>query len=211
MDHDGDQEHESERPGIWIRYAASAVLAAAVAAIVVAAIAAGGGDTDGSTQPTAARPLLQAGPPPWPAETTNLQARLASLDLPAEGEAFHAHAVLRVFVNGTQVKVPADIGIDLASGTFSSLHTHDTSGEIHMEATEPYAFTLDHLFVVWGVELGPGRIGGLRSTGDKKLEVFANGTPVDPRTYVLKDKDKVIVAYGEPGSAPSAFPAAWHK
>lgn len=42
-------------------------------------------------------------------------------------------------------------------------------------------------------------------TGDKKLEVFADGKRVDPRTYELKDNDRLVVAYGRPGSAPTTF------
>lgn len=196
----------AERRGRWIRYAASGILAVAVVAIVVAAITAGGAGTSGtSTTAGQASSALQTGAPPWPPETSGLQARLAGLDLPAEGESFHAHAVLRVFIDGQQVDVPANIGIDPASGTMASLHTHDDSGKIHMEAAQPHAFTLDHFFTVWGVTFGRQQLGGLKATSDKTLEVFANGKPVDPRTYALKDNDKLVVAYGKPGSAPRTF------
>lgn len=110
-----------------------------------------------------------------------------------------------MFIDGERIEVPADIGIDPGSGTMASLHTHDDSGQIHLEAAEPYAFTLDHVFTVWGVEFARDQLGGMKETTEKKLEVFANGRPVDPRTYVLKDGDKVVVAYGKSGSVPRTF------
>ena len=195
----------AERRGRWTRYAASGILAVAVAAIVVAAITAGGAGTSGTSTTRQASSALQTGAPPWPPETSGLQARLAGLDLPPEGGSYHAHAVLRVFVDGQQVGVPENIGIDPASGTMASLHTHDDSGKIHIEAAQDHAFTLDHFFRVWGVQFRRQQLGGLKATSDKTLEVFANGKPVDPRTYALKDNDKLVVAYGKPGSAPRTF------
>ncbi len=55
----------------------------------------------------------------------------------------HAHA-LRVVVDGTNKQVPALIGIDPASGKIAALHTHDTSGLVHLEsAKENDSYTLD--------------------------------------------------------------------
>ena len=190
---------EAERRGGWIRYASGAVLAVAlVATIVVAVVVGGGPGTRGSS-------ALQVGRPPWPPETSSLHTRVTALDLPAEGETYHAHALLRVFVEGEEVGVPANIGIVPLAGATVSLHTHDDSGKIHLEAAEPHPFTLSEVFTVWGVQFSRQQLGGLKATGDRKLEVFANGTPVDPRTYVLKDGDKLVVAYGKTGSAPRTF------
>lgn len=125
--------------------------------IGAAVVAGGGGGSQGPLTPKD----IQTGPPPWSPETSDLQARLSAMGLPSEGEAYHVHAVLRVFADGKQVPLPANIGIDQGSGTMAALHTHDQSGTIHMEAAGPYPFTLGQFFTVWGVKLTRQQLGGL--------------------------------------------------
>src|SRR3974377_75222 len=65
-----------------------------------------------SPTPPAARPTAR--PAPWPAPAPPMaRARAAGL-VPetAESLEYHVHAHLDVFVNGTQITVPAGIGID---------------------------------------------------------------------------------------------------
>ena len=122
------------------------------------------------TGATVSGPGIQTGPPPWPPQDGNLRARLASLHLPAPGkETFHIHEQLRIYNDGIPVAVPADIGIDEKQGIETSLHTHDATGVIHMEADKPFRATLGDLFTVWGVALGPDHVGGLKA---------ADGTPM---------------------------------
>ena len=55
---------------------------------------------------------------------------------------FHIHANLEVYTDGKKQTVPSQIGIDQTHQLLASLHTHDTSGVIHMEAVQPYPFKL---------------------------------------------------------------------
>ena len=90
--------------------------------------------------------------PPWPAPT-DVAARVASagLDLGPMGTAEHYHPHLRIIINGNEVPVPANIGVDPATGAMSALHTHETDGTIHIEAnTVGEVFTLGQLFIQWG-------------------------------------------------------------
>ena len=41
------------------------------------------------------------------------------------------------------------------------LHTHDTSGKIHVEADAPSTFTLGQLFAIWGQPLSYSNIAGI--------------------------------------------------
>src|SRR6476659_1332155 len=96
---------------------------------------------------TIAGPGLQTGQPPWPPEYRHLPQRLHELGLPPTGkETFHIHAMLHIYVNGLLSPVPADIGIDHSRGIEASLHTHDRSGIIHMEADHPFRYTLGDFF-----------------------------------------------------------------
>jgi hypothetical protein len=92
---------------------------------------------------------------------SHLGRRLGALHLPAASDAaFHIHVRLRIFVGSRQVPVPAGIGIDPAGGPLASLHTHDASGIVHVEADRPFPFTLGQFFSVWGVRLSRAHLGG---------------------------------------------------
>lgn len=173
------------------------VVLGAFAVALIATIGIGGGG-------------LQATEPPWPPEYEHLQQRLQALDLPPVGDqSYHVHALLHVYVDGEPVTVPANIGIDSSEGIESSLHTHDTSGVIHMEAVHPYPYTLGDFFEVWGVRFSGTQLGAYTNSGSKTVQVYVNGHQIgDPTSYVLKADDNIVVAYGEPGSFPKEPSAA---
>lgn len=180
-----------------------------VGAIVIAAVAMGqdgGSDAEeGADEATA----IHTGPPPWPPVYDDLDARVEKLGFPPVGdESYHAHALLTVFVDGKRVTVPQNIGISPRAAGHSSLHTHTPDGVIHMEADDPYPYSLAEVFSVWGVQFDDDTIGGFKSgEGDKVLEVYENGTKVDkPSKLVLDDGDNVVVGYGAVGSFPSEVP-----
>src|SRR5207245_4068915 len=111
-----------------------------IAMIVVVAIIATSGGGSQKAAPVAgsgASAGLQVTPAPWAPEYGSLSTRLAALHLPTQTDsAYHVHAALRVHVNGQQVTVPANIGIDPQGQFLASLHTHNTSGVIHIESSE---------------------------------------------------------------------------
>ncbi len=183
---------------------------AAAAVIVLVATSGGGGKTVLVTGAGATRGL-QATPAPWTPEYTGLQARLAALTLPSGMDgAFHIHAALRVYVDGKQVPVPADIGIEPEATSLAPLHTHDASGVVHIESSEQYPFTLGQFFTIWGVRLTSTQLGGYQAAAGKQLTVYADGTPVaNPAGYVMKPHDDIVVGYGNPGSFPTSFQYQW--
>jgi hypothetical protein len=149
-------------------------------------------------------PGLQSTQPPWPAEYAHLAERLKQLGLPPGGkEAFHHHALLHIYVNGLLTPLAANIGLDPAKGVESSMHTHDHTGVIHMEAPAPYKYTLGDFFAVWGVKLGPAQVGGLTGLGGDRLHFYLNGRPLsNPAAYVMQDNDSIVIGYGADNSFP---------
>jgi hypothetical protein len=149
-------------------------------------------------------PGVRATPPPWKPEYAHMPARLHAMGLPSPGnEKFHIHAMLHIYVNGLLVPLPADIGIDRAKHLETSLHTHDGTGIIHMEAPHRFRFTLGDFFKVWGVKLGPAQLGSLTGLGGDKLHFYVNGqTLQNPAAYVLHKGDNIVIGYG----ADSSFP-----
>ena len=191
--------------------------AAAVAGVIV--VATGGGGSSSDTEQTYSQNSVPAGaeigaqttPPPWRPEYTHLAQRLEALGLPGlSEEIFHIHVLLHVYVNGKAVTVPANIGLDQSTATFSPLHTHDTSGIVHIESDRPFPFTIGQFFAVWGVRFANDRLGPYRSGGGKRLDVYVNGEHVrDPVDYVMHEHANIVVGYGKLGSFPTEPPASF--
>ena len=146
-------------------------------------------------------PGIQTGNAPWLAEINNLQKRLSIIGLPAlsqEGTALHTHQHLDIFINGNQVTVPANIGIDDAKGFLSPIHTHDTTGIMHVESPAVLKFYLGQFFDIWGVRLTSSCIGGYCNTKDQILRIFINGDLFtgDPRSIELLPHQEIVMTYG---------------
>lgn len=134
--------------------------------------------------------------PPWPAPP-DVPARVASagLDLGPMGTAEHYHPQLRIVIDGEEVLVPGNIGVDSSNGAMSAVHTHETDGTIHIEAaTAGETFTLGQLFTQWGVALTSTQIGGATALKGQQVNVTSNGMPFagDPKDLRL-EPDQVIV------------------
>lgn len=145
---------------------------------------------------------------PWEPQTAGLRERVEEAGFPPVGdESFHVHALLSVYVEGEQVPVPANIGIDPQSGFHSPLHTHTPDGVIHFEADDPSPFTVQQVFSMWGVDFGRDRLGAYTPEGENQIHVYVNGEPAaDPVNYELREGDNVVVAYGPSGSFPTEPP-----
>jgi hypothetical protein len=129
--------------------------------------AACGGSNSGDSNLT-----LNTGPAPWPSPD-NVADRIDAAGLPSsstESLNVHYHSHVDIFVDGKSEPVASSIGREDQS-LFSPLHTHATSGLIHIEAPEEQNFTVAMLFTEWGVRLTNDCIGGYCSP-DTKLEAF---------------------------------------
>ena len=177
---------------------ARAVLAAALGAVLVLGLAACSSRTDGRTTP-----------PPWPAPSdAAARVRAAGLSLLAEeGSALHTHQHLSITVDGRPVLVPADIGVDLAERGISAVHTHDTSGIVHVESPRVRTFRLGQVFTEWDVRLGEGAVGPyVDGRDDATVAVFVGGkrTTGDPRRIALTEHQDIALVVTHGGAEPAA-------
>ena len=110
----------------------------------------------------------------------------------------HAHAHLSLIVRGQVRDLPERIGITATAICW--LHTHDTSGIIHIEAGDARALTLGDFFSLWGQPLRPGVVAGEIVATGEDLRVSVNGavTTFDPATIVLNNKDDIVIEIGPP-------------
>jgi hypothetical protein len=167
-----------------------------------------------SATPAAALPGIQTGLPPWPPETADLRARLDAIGLPAlsaEGTVLHIHQHLDIVIDGQPVTVPADIGIDVAEQFLAPVHTHDTTGIIHVESPTMRDFTLGEFFDIWGVRFDQHCIGGECDGNGRTLSVFVDGQAVtgDPRAITLEAHQEILVALGTPSQLPQPIPSSY--
>jgi hypothetical protein len=187
--------------------------------LMVAVIALSG--AAGTALSAGSRPLpgLMIGPAPWgPNDGSSLRPRLKAIGLHAlsrEGLRLHIHQHLDIVVNGRVLGgLPLGIGIDVHGRFISEIHTHDSSGIIHVESPTVRTFTLGEFFDVWGLRFSSRCLGGYCATKTKHIWVWVNGKRVrtDPRRIVLRSHQEIVVAYGTaastkvPGPIPRSYP-----
>jgi hypothetical protein len=193
------------------------ILAVIVAVVVVIIVSSGGGggsstasSTPGSKSggetgvPAGAQVGLQDGPAPWKPEYNSLAERLTAFNFPQQTDiGYHVHAQLNIYINGKQTTVPANVGIDPQGRFISPIHTHDTSGVVHMESTKYYPFTLGEFINVWGVYFTNNQLGAYKAGNGNVLQLWINNKQIpDPVNYKMKPHDVMILGYGKPGSFP---------
>ncbi len=107
----------------------------------------------------------------------------------------HYHPKLRVVVNGEEVAVPPNIGVDPTTGAMSALHTHEGDGTIHIEADSPgQVFTLGQFFTQWGVRLSRSQVGGVQATTPDGVTVTSDGRRFEGDPGELRfEPDQLIV------------------
>jgi len=102
--------------------------------------------------------------------------------------AIHIHPRLSITVDGEAEVIPANVGI--VGNCMSEIHTHDTSGELHVETATMERFEIiqfKHFFDVWGQDVE-------REGYD--LQILVNGEPVDSVDDVpLRDRDVIEMIY----------------
>lgn len=151
------------------------------AALLLGPVAACSSADDSGSQPggtagpntTAVPPVPAVWSPPKDPSAAAAAAGLQMLD--REMLEVHYHAHLDVVVRRVAIEVPANIGIDVRRHRISPLHTHDTSGIVHIESAVDIPFTLGQFFAEWGQPLTADRVGPVAVRPGEQLRVYRNG------------------------------------
>jgi len=108
----------------------------------------------------------------------------------------HWHPTLEIIINGEKQIIPADIGI---SPTFHQpVHTHDSTGTIHLENNNPTEqnMKLGFFFQIWNKAFNSNCIFEFCNDGNKTVKMTVNGKAnSDFENYFMKDKDKIAIEY----------------
>jgi hypothetical protein len=162
----------------------------------------------GGSKSTATHLTLDTGAAPWP-DPDQVPARVRAAGLAgasSESLGIHYHAHLDVFVNGRPEPVAASIGRE-GDSFFSPLHTHASSGMIHIEAPRDQRFTLGMLFTEWGVRLTRNCVGGYCRPATR-ISAYIDGhrTSAMPQ-IVFRKGEEIALVIGRP---PSHIPSRWN-
>lgn len=107
--------------------------------------------------------------------------------------ASHIHPILTITVDGTPEPIPGNIGV--VPECMSEVHTHDGTGQLHIESVvQGKTFTLADFFAVWGEPI---------DREGYSYVLTANGQEIDPATYTLQDADQIMLQYFSGDEAPA--------
>ncbi|GCE07108.1 hypothetical protein [Dictyobacter aurantiacus] len=117
--------------------------------------------------------------------------------------AYHIHAHLSIYIDGKPVAVPQGIGIASDQSCIYWLHSHDTSGVIHIESPTQKNYTLGQFTQLWSQRFSNLQYPYQLDKGDG-WQVYVDGKPYsgDFHNVVLKAHTLVTLAYNSPNAKP---------
>jgi hypothetical protein len=122
---------------------------------------------------------------------------------------YHIHAHLDVYVNGHQIYVPPQIGI-IDDKCIYWLHTHDSTGIVHIESPVKKDYTLGQFFQIWKSKLGNSSSFEQVLGGKQVPTVYVNGNKVPSninyKDVPLKAHNEIALVYGTP---PKSIPSSY--
>lgn len=116
-----------------------------------------------------------------------------------ESLAMHIHPRLELVINNTSVTVPDNLGIDTSAceQAMHLLHTHDTSGKLHIEGYESFVPTADLIFEVWNISFQGDETLDILFDDPENVTTTVNGANVDGRWHEIEliDGETIRIVY----------------
>lgn len=107
---------------------------------------------------------------------------------------FHIHPILNVNILGTPQTIPDNVG--RSDTVLRPIHTHDSTGRLHVESPCVRDYTLADFFSIWGQEFNSTCIMGYCNGGNHSVSMTVDGLPSGAfEKLVLKDGDNIVIAY----------------
>ncbi|MFM0341550.1 hypothetical protein [Paraburkholderia fungorum] len=172
-----------------------------------------GASTPSATTPTlaSATPVIDGttlGDAFWPAGSTSsggLGQTVSGLNCALRSSAY-TYTHLSIYQNGRLLALPGNVGVveptmAAPTGCAYPLHTVDSTGKIHMDASTHASYTLGEFFSIWGETLDTTNVAGVAG-GSLTIYVNDGGTVTqysgDPATLVLPPHGEVTIEIGTP-------------
>ncbi len=108
--------------------------------------------------------------------------------------AMHIHPKLRIVIDGKEERIPVNIGV--VGSCVRPVHTHDGSGEIHVESNVVRDFTLSEFFAVWGKTFTTTQILDSKVDDTHRIVLTIGGKESSEfEKLVLRDNEEVEIRY----------------
>jgi hypothetical protein len=124
-------------------------------------------------------------------------------------ELYHVHAHLAIVSDGQWLALPANVGI--LSQCNYEMHTHDSTGIIHIETPNLKTFTLGQFFDIWGQTLSSTNVAGV--TGTVVAYINDNGDvrryEGDLRSIELISHRDITLQIGKSGNTLATY--SWYE
>lgn len=114
------------------------------------------------------------------------------------GLARHDHAVLKIFINGNEEPIPGNVGIltDICNEDgeeMHAVHTHDSTGRLHIESNEDIDIPIGVFFDIWGHHFDETGIFEYRVNSTHELIMTVGGQQINLYDdYLLVDTSDII-------------------
>jgi hypothetical protein len=107
--------------------------------------------------------------------------------------ALHIHSDLEIVIDGEEYFIPGNIGV--GNDYMRPLHTHDSSGEIHIEGPYKRDFIIGEFFEIWGETFSSECIFDY-CTDNGELKMYVNGRENSEfENYVMRNQDTIRIEY----------------
>ena len=109
----------------------------------------------------------------------------------------HDHATLRIFIDGSEVAIAANIGIDDSEcDGMRGIHTHDETGKLHIETPTPMSAPVGAFFEIWGETFNENQILNQVADEDSEVVMYVNGELNDEyQNSVIHNNDVIEIYY----------------
>ena len=107
----------------------------------------------------------------------------------------HIHPTLTIIIDGQNLPIPTGIGLG-PNGNLP-IHTHDSSGFLHVESTAKLPFRLRDFFTIWGQPFSKTDLLGNIANKTHKVTMTVDGRPSNAfGSLLLQDREDIVIQYG---------------
>jgi hypothetical protein len=106
----------------------------------------------------------------------------------------HIHPFLTILIDGKSLAIPQGIGLEVNGNL--PIHTHDSTGILHVESTRKLPFRLKDFFTIWGQPFSNKNILGFTADKTHKVTMTVNSRPSTAfGSLLLKDLQDIVIRY----------------
>ena len=115
-------------------------------------------------------------------------------------EISHTHSTLSIFIDGDEISIPQNIGIQdsVCPDGMRGIHTHDDTGRLHIETPSQIDAPVGAFFNIWGETFNSEQIFNNVANSSKEVVMLVNDVINDEfENYIMLDGDKIEIFYQE--------------